>query len=82
MLSVKVEVGGGGTSWEVNVMDWPLPSSRVRVLSPATHWWVLVGTEVEKMLADDVRGCGVVVLLVVRLGNGYNGGGGTTTRSE
>ena len=52
MLSVKVVVGGGGTSWAVNVMEWPLPSSSVRVLSPVMHWWVLADTEVERLLVD------------------------------
>ena len=66
MLSVKVVVGGGGTSWAENVMEQPLPSRSVRVL--------LVGTEVERM-SDGV------VLVTVLLCNVYNGGGGTMTAS-
>ena len=80
MLSVKVVVGGGGTSWVVNMMEWPLPSSSVRVLSAAIHcWpWVLVGTKFEGLSDEDGRGCGGVIVVVV-LGNIYNDGGGTTT---
>ena len=67
MLSVKVVVGGEGTSWAVIVMELPLPRSSVRVLSPAMHGWVLVGTGAE-----------VRKVVIVLLGDVYNGGGGTT----
>ena len=39
-MSMKVVVGGG-TSWVVNMIEWPSPSSSVRVLSPEVRWWVL-----------------------------------------
>lgn len=71
MLSVKVVVGGGGTSCAVNVMEWPFPSSSLRVLSTAMHCWVLVVTEIER-LSDGI-------VLVVLLGNIYNDGGGAAT---
>ena len=53
---MKVVVGEGGTSWAVNVMEWPFPSSSVRVLSPAMHWWAFksvgTGAEVERTSSD------------------------------
>ena len=78
MLSEKVVVGGGGTSWAVNVMDWPLPSSSVRALSPAKHRWVLVGTEVEIPL-DGSRDSDVALLPVLANVSDGASGGGTTT---
>ena len=71
MLSVKVVVGGGGTSWAVNIMELPLLSSSVHVLSPAMHGWVL-----ELLLVG--TGAEVRKVVIVLLGDVYNGGGGTT----
>ena len=87
MLSVKVVVGGGGTSRAVNVMEWPFPSSNVRVLSPAMHRWV---SEVERLLGggswlrDAVAAVVVaaVVVVVLLLGSGYNVGGGMATAAQ
>ena len=86
MLSVKVVVGGGGTSRAVNVMEWPFPSSNVRVLSPAMHRWV---SEVERLLGggswlrDAVAMVVVVaVVVVLLLGSGYNVGGGMATAAQ
>src|ERR1700733_2564270 len=47
MLSVKVVVGGGGTSCAVNMMTWPLPSLSIRDLSLTMHRAALKGTGAE-----------------------------------
>ena len=59
------------------MMELPLPSRSVRVLSPAMspamHWWALVCTELERLSVGRSWGV-VVVVVVVVLGNVYNDG--------